>query len=47
MNDHDAMDAVIAVMDNYIYDRITASAALVEIARITGANKIQHEQAKL
>jgi len=46
MNDHDAMDAIIAALDCYIYGRITAGTALNEIARITGLNGNDHAAAK-
>lgn len=46
MNDHDAMDAIIAVLDRYIYGHITAAVALNEIAHITGLNGNDHAAAK-
>lgn len=46
MNDHDAMDAINAVLDDRISIGLTAVEALHKIAYISGANQIDHEQAK-
>ncbi|MDP9184154.1 MAG: hypothetical protein M3O29_00615 [Actinomycetota bacterium] len=46
MNDHDAIDAINAVLDEWFEGNMFAPDALTQIARITGENKIQHEQAR-
>ena len=43
LNDHDAMEAVDAVLEQYFRGRLNPYEALNQIAQITGANKIEHE----
>lgn len=46
MNDHDAMTAINAVLDRWLKDDLDANHALIEIAKISGANTAEHEAAK-
>jgi glycerate kinase len=46
VNDHDAMDAVNAVLDEWFKGGLNASTAVIEIAKISGLNKIEHEEQK-
>ena len=46
MNDHDAMEAVNAVLDEWFKGSVSADRALMQIARISGMNKIEHEESK-
>jgi hypothetical protein len=46
MNDHDAMDAVNVVLDQWFTIKCTAVDAMQEIAKISGMNRIDHEAAK-
>lgn len=44
MNDHDAIDRINTVLDQWFKGDMTAADALTRIARITGENKIDHEE---
>lgn len=44
MNDHDAIDAINTVLDQWFKGDMTGPSALTQIARITGENKISHEE---
>jgi hypothetical protein len=48
MNDSEAIDAINAVLDRFFEGDLVALpyAALANIAQITGANKISHEESK-
>ena len=46
MNDHDAMEAVNAVLEMYFRAQVDSANALTQIAQISGANKISHQEAK-
>lgn len=45
MKDHDAMTAVNKVLDGWLNLDYTAVDALYEIAKISGENQFDHEQA--
>lgn len=44
MNDHDAIDKINGVLDQWFKGDTTATDALTQIARIAGENKIDHEE---
>ena len=46
MTDHEAMEAVNTVLDRMYRGELPSHEALIQIARISGMNKISHEQAK-
>ena len=46
MNDYEAIDAINIVLDEWFKGDVTAPTALTRIARITGMNKISHEEQK-
>jgi hypothetical protein len=46
MNDYEAIDAINAVLDQWFKGDIIDNSALMQIARITGMNKIKHEEQK-
>lgn len=46
MNDHDAMTAINAVLDQWFTVKCTAVDAINEIAKISGENAIEHEETK-
>ena len=46
MNDHDAIDVINTVLDQWFKGDMTAPAALTQISRITGENRISHEEAR-
>ena len=46
MNDFEAIEAINAVLDEWFKGDLTAPRALTQIARITGMNKISHEESK-
>lgn len=46
MNDHDAMEAINAVLEQYFSGRIGRFEALQKISRISGQNVIEHAKAK-
>jgi hypothetical protein len=46
MNDHDAMDAVNAVLDEWFKGDLAADRALMQIARISGMNSFEHDEVK-
>lgn len=46
MTDHDAMEAINAVLEDYYRGRITDHEALTRIAQIAGENHIKHQESK-
>lgn len=46
MNDHYAIEAINAVLDECYRTTLTAHDAILKIARISGANQIEHQEAK-
>ena len=46
MNDHEAMEAVAALVEQYCRTQISSVEAMNYIAQVAGANKISHEEAK-
>ena len=46
MTDHEAMDAINLVLDEWYRGGLNPNIALQQIARISGMNKISHEEAK-
>ena len=46
MNDHDAMWAVAALVEQYCRTQITSVEAMNYIAQVVGANRIEHLDAK-
>ncbi|MBT2537256.1 hypothetical protein [Arthrobacter sp. ISL-69] len=46
MNDHDAMEAVSAVLEQYYRAQLNSTEALHQIAYIIGQNAIDHAEAK-
>jgi hypothetical protein len=46
MNDHDAIDAINAVLDHWFKGEVNEGKALLKIASISGQNIIDHEEAK-
>ena len=46
MNDHDAIDAINQVLDEWFKGQLGEIRALSQIARISGMNKISHEEAR-
>jgi len=46
MNDHEAIDRINAVLDRHFRGELTQAQTLAQICTITGANSIQHEEAK-
>ena len=44
MNDHDAMEAINKILDEYFRLEHTAVEALHQIAQISGANQHEHNQ---
>lgn len=45
MNDHAAMEAINAALEDYYRGRINQQETLIQIARITGGNAIEHQEA--
>jgi hypothetical protein len=43
MNDHDAMEAINAILEQYYRTQLNSVEALHQIAAVAGANKIDHE----
>lgn len=46
MNDWEGMEAVNAVLEEYFRGQSPADNALAQIAQISGANKIEHQEAR-
>ena len=46
MNDHDAMTAINAVLEQFYRTQLNSYEALNQIAAITGANQAEHEAAQ-
>lgn len=46
MNDHEAMDAINAVLQDLFDDKVSHFEALIKISRISGQNAIDHAAAK-
>jgi hypothetical protein len=46
MNDHEAIDAIDAVLEQYSRTQVTSVQAMNYIAQIVGANKISHNEVK-
>jgi hypothetical protein len=46
MNDHDAIDAINTILDQWFKGDVTAPTALTQIARISGMNHFDHDEAK-
>jgi hypothetical protein len=46
MNDHDAMTAINAVLEQYFRGQADPYQTLTQIAQISGANKTEHEEQK-
>jgi hypothetical protein len=46
MNDHDAIDAINAVLDQYFRGELNQTALVGKICRISGQNTIDHMEAK-
>ena len=46
MTDHEAMEAINQVLDEWYRGDLDPHIALQQIARISGMNKISHEEAK-
>lgn len=46
MNDHDAMTAINSVLDRYYRGEITQLQAIAQVSTITGANAVEHQEAK-
>lgn len=46
MNDHDAMTAINAALEDYYRGRITDHEAVTRIAQIAGENHIDHQESK-
>lgn len=45
MNDHDAMTAINAAMDEWMAGKISEFQLINKVARISGQNKFQHDEA--
>jgi hypothetical protein len=46
VNDYEAIEAINTILDQWFKGGVSAPAALMRIARITGMNKISHEEGK-
>jgi hypothetical protein len=46
MNDHDAMEAITAILEQYYRTQLNSTEALHQIAAVAGHNAIQHAEAK-
>jgi len=46
MNDSEAIDAINTVLDQWFKGDVAPFTALMQISRITGMNKISHEESK-
>jgi hypothetical protein len=46
VNDHEAMDAINAVLEKYFRAELSAVDALNQIGYISGANMMRHQEAK-
>jgi hypothetical protein len=46
VNDHEAIEAINAVLDRYFRGEVTQVQALATICSVTGENKIPHDEVK-
>jgi len=46
MNDHEAMEAVNAVLEQFYRGQLDSYQALTQIARVSGENTIDHQESK-
>jgi hypothetical protein len=46
MNDHDAMTAINAVLEQFYRSQLNSYEALNQISAISGANKVDHEESE-